>query len=349
MANVLERLVAIAVGSILTISTAAAQAFDPTPKVGNDSTQYQAKLQQIASDKAPYATAIVQRWESDARASDRWDANYSTELFNALMGLQPENLLAAGQAGSYKAVLAIIANGPVAKSGATITPNYLGDILDDLVYTPITPCRIVDTRFATSYPFQLVGGTTYSFDVDGSNFSAQGGNPSGCGIPFGVPRAVDMTLTVTNTSGFGFLTAWQLFVSRPNSSFLNWAPGWTVANTAAIPVVPGGGADFNVFASSSTSVVIDVVGYFAAPVATPLDCTVVTNSAPLPVNVFTHVFAACPSGRTLSGGGLFYALSNTNAKSWPSGTPNNWEASFYPIGVGDTGTTYAVCCRMPGR
>ena len=62
---------------------------------------YQQKLQQVVNDKAGYAAAIVQRWDSSAKASGRWDENYATDLFGALMKLQPENLLAAGEASSF--------------------------------------------------------------------------------------------------------------------------------------------------------------------------------------------------------------------------------------------------------
>jgi hypothetical protein len=34
-----------------------------------------------------------------------------------------------------------------AKSGVPV-PKYLGDVMDDLTYTPVTPCRLADTRVA---------------------------------------------------------------------------------------------------------------------------------------------------------------------------------------------------------
>jgi hypothetical protein len=43
---------------------------------------------------------------------------------------------------------------------------------------------------------------------------------------------------------------------------LNGSAGATIANTS---IVPGGGDDFSIYASTGTQVGIDVVGYFAAP------------------------------------------------------------------------------------
>ena len=49
--------------------------------------------------------------------------------------------------------------------------NSLGDSQADLVYTPVTPCRIIDTRLAGG---AIAAGTTRSFLVTGTNFSPRG-------------------------------------------------------------------------------------------------------------------------------------------------------------------------------
>ena len=63
--------------------------------------QYQARLQEVLKDKAGYAASIVAHWESEAKAHGRWDTNYASDLFRALMRLGPENLLAVGDATSF--------------------------------------------------------------------------------------------------------------------------------------------------------------------------------------------------------------------------------------------------------
>src|SRR5262252_2199555 len=67
------------------------------------------------------------------------------------------------------------------ENGQLNSSNQLGDFFDDTVYTPVNPCRIVDTRNALG---PQTGTRTY--DVDGANFAGQGGNGGPCGIPFGV-------------------------------------------------------------------------------------------------------------------------------------------------------------------
>ena len=91
------------------------------------------------------------------------------------------------------------------RQSQAILPEALSDIANDLVYTPVTPCRIVDTRNAGG---AVSANTIRSFDVDGGTFIGQGGVNGSCGIPFGVARAVAMTLTVTQPSGASFFTAW---------------------------------------------------------------------------------------------------------------------------------------------
>lgn len=310
--------------------------------------QYHKKLQQVLHDKADYAAAIVRRWEDAARASGRWDENYAADLYEALMQLQPESLLAAGEASSYDEMMSVLATGPS-------LPKALGDIVNDLVYTPVRPCRIVDTRRAGG---AMSAGTTRSFDVDGSTFSAQGGFNGSCGIPFGVARAVAMTLTVAQPTAAGHFRAWQLFNPRPGTLALTFATGQTVSNTTIVSVVPGSGTDFNVFfggpGGATAHAVIDVVGYFAAPGATALDCITVSSAvASVPVNVWTPVDVTCPAGRTATGGGY-------NALEGTLGYPGVWLTTL-PNGNGwrtwvDNQTdgnrsiqTFVQCCRVPGR
>jgi hypothetical protein len=131
-----------------------------------------------------------------------------------------------------------------------------------------------------------------------------------------------------------------------------------VANSTIIPTFPGGGADFSVYvAGGNTHVVIDVLGYFAAPVATALDCTSVPSATtPIPNNNgFTSVDAFCAAGRTATGGGYdgpsipapgFFVTSlpivsgsTTGWRTWV----NNQSGSSHNI------QTYVNCCRVPGR
>jgi hypothetical protein len=108
------------------------------------------QIQQIESDSAGYAAAIVGRWEESARKAGRWDRNYSADLLASLSKLDPENLLEAGEAPTYEAMMAVLATGKPEPMTQGLAPSALGQSFQDLVYTPVTPCRIVDTRTAVA-------------------------------------------------------------------------------------------------------------------------------------------------------------------------------------------------------
>src|SRR5438105_13249595 len=64
----------------------------------------------------------------------------------------------------------------------------------NLVYNPVTPCRVADTRLAIG---AIAANTTRNFQVTGNNLSAQGGSASGCGIPTGSTSVVLNFVAVT--------------------------------------------------------------------------------------------------------------------------------------------------------
>ena len=115
----------------------------------------------------------------------------------------------------------------------------------------------------------------------------------------------------------------------PTSAVVNYSPGAVIANTAIIPVAPGVGNDFSIFSLASSHVVVDVLGYYSAPVATALDCISVNSPfVAAAVNTWTAIDAVCPAGRTVTGGGHFTKrrLARVYAGVWllsiPSG--NAW-------------------------
>ncbi len=314
--------------------------------------QRQHEVQQVLGDKAGYAAAIVARWEESAREAGRWDENYSVDLLESLMGLDPENLLAAGEAASYQAMMTVLATGHAEPTIEGPAPGSLGQNFQDLVYTPLAPCRIVDTRKAVEGA--LAAGVARTFDVDSSNLAEQGGSATGCGIPLAVARAVTMTIVAVQPAGRGYLTAWGLGPRPTPSSVLNYAANDVVANTAIIPVVPGGGNDFTLFSLATTHVAVDVLGYFAASTATRLDCmTMSSDVVAVPVNELTAVDAICPAGRAATGGGYdtaestiafpgLFVTSNPLANGWRAVVENHTDG---PRSI----LTFARCCRVPGR
>jgi hypothetical protein len=306
------------------------------------------RLRQVETDKAAYAAAIVARWEDSAREAGRVDDRSARDLRDALARLDAETLLAAGEASSYKAVMALVATGRATESPE---PDSLGDPQDDLVYTPLTPCRIVDTRLAADGA--LAGGTARTFDVDGGSLAVQGGSATGCGIPFAVAAAVTMTIVAVEPAAPGYLTAWGLG-PQPTTSALNYAANDVIADTAIIPVAPGGGNDFALFSLATTHLVVDVLGYYARPIATRLECTnVASDVVAVPVDVWTPVDAFCQPGRTATGGGYdtpetparFRGVSVTSVNflnGWRTWVDNQTDGPREIV-------TTVRCCRVPGR
>jgi hypothetical protein len=155
-----------------------------------------------------------------------------------------------------------------------VSPAALGDSSADLVYTPVEPCRIIDTRPGVA---PITGGTQRDFYVAGDasareDFAAQGGNATGCGIPFGPATAAVINLTAVGATGPGNLRAfaWDSPApSPPTASAVNFGvvSGLNaIANGIAIPLCDNSTTmcsyDLIVFASTTVHVVADVVGYY---------------------------------------------------------------------------------------
>jgi hypothetical protein len=326
------------------------------PAVGPPNLQGAAPLPavlQIATDKAGFVAALVARWELAAKDIGKWDTNYTAQMTGALMKMDEDNLLAASQASSYRDLMRVIARGrqglivpDTAITASGVEPETIGETASDLVYTPLTPCRIVDTRIAGG----AISSTYRGFDADGTDFSSQGGKATGCGVPYGIPRAVAATITITNTVNEGYITAWQWGVTMPASSVANYVTGTTVANTTILPITPGSGVDFNVLSSQTAQVIIDVVGYFAAPEFTPLSCLTVTENVSAVYSTWVYSTPTCATGYTVTGGGHYSAYPDTwVAYSSPSG--NGWYVAIQNLhsAAAYNVTGYARCCRIPGR
>jgi hypothetical protein len=273
----------------------------------------------------------------------------------ALAGMRADRLLAASLAPNLDGLLAVMKS---AESPSTIVlakpvGKALGDVGADVVYTPVTPCRIVDTRSGA-------GGTLLANDTrnwlaanPGGTFVAQGGSASNCGIPV-KPAAVLVNLTVANTQvGPAFLTAWPFNQAKPLAASLNWvSAGTQVANAIILPLCTGGGctSDWSLFASSGTELIVDVMGYFAAPVATAVDCVSVASAATaVAVSADTLVpLPACAAGYTRTGSQC------TGAANIPSGYLVETSAAgclYRNLSSVATfnATATATCCRIPGR
>src|SRR5438874_3601198 len=101
----------------------------------------------LDQNRATVVERIVGEWGERLARSN---AGVSTpQLREILNGLRSDHLLAASLAGSVEGLRDVV-SGALVRTDAAVSPTLmhtkaLGDVTDDLVYTPVVPCRIVDT------------------------------------------------------------------------------------------------------------------------------------------------------------------------------------------------------------
>jgi N-acetylneuraminic acid mutarotase len=128
-----------------------------------------------------------------------------------------------------------------------------------LHFVGISPCRIVDTRgngFTGQYgPPALPGGAPRNFVLAGQ-----------CGIS-PTAQAVSLNVTVTNTTGPGFILIYPQGGAQPSVSTLNYVANQTVANAAVVPLGTSGGITV-IAGVSGTDLILDTNGDYEAGVVT---------------------------------------------------------------------------------
>lgn len=295
---------------------------------------------------------IVAEWGREIAASN---AGISIDQLRSMLhGMRSDYLLAATVSGSLEGLRSVIAGSligtaPVKREAS----KALGDTAGDLVYTPVTPCRIVDTRFAGAGPL-LAGQARHFYTANPSGtFTSQGGAGTNCGIPIKPAAVLANFIVFNNSSGPAFLTAWPFQQLMPNASTLNWnSAGQQVANAVIVPLCIYNNCawDFSTMATSPTELVVDVMGYFAAPAGTPVQCTdVVGPLTPIPVSSDTVVtMPACATGFTRTG------TKCSGTANVPSGylvEVNVMGCVFRNLSaaVPYSATAISTCCQVPGR
>jgi hypothetical protein len=152
---------------------------------------------------------IVATW-GDALAAT--SAGLTKDQLQALLtGLRSDRLLTASLAGSLEGLRNVIANALTANASdakGLIHTKALGDAADDLVYTPVTPCRIADTRNAEG-PIGSNSSRDFKVWVMAGGFTAQGGSVTNCNIS-PTPVAVVVNLTVMSPTGAEVPSAFRL-------------------------------------------------------------------------------------------------------------------------------------------
>jgi hypothetical protein len=320
-----------------------------------DQTQAGARLEAVIANRQAVEAAVLVKWQNEAE-----DGGF--ELASVLPRLSAEQLLRAQDAQSAEDLNAAI-YGRSARFDPSLV-NSLGEGNSDLVYFPVTPCRIIDTRNAGGI---LIAGATRSFDSQGP-FTGQGGSATSCGLPGSDTAALVLTITVVGSTGPGDLRAWPYGLAAPLASVINYAntPGLALANTHIVPLDqnPLNAYEFNVLAdASNVHLVADVVGYFWSPNQTAVGQVILETTTNVLANAsFTIASPACPVGtRVMSGGWRadFFGAPVTMATSKPTNSVNgdvtgtNVADRWLVQGVNSANQqdyhVWVVCAAIPGR
>ena len=247
---------------------------------------------------------------------------------------------------------------------ATAASAALGDRGDQLVFTPISTCRFVDTRNdPADGPLQANVPVDFDLGYPGTHYGATGTPCDLTSVQANISAlAINATVVVPSAGPAGFLTIRDSDSSEV-TSFINWpstgTPGLANAGVIGTSQVTGGNMGFEVWTpiDAKPHLVIDIFGYFSAAIisqpAAALDCGLTAISNPsIPGNAVTTVTsAACPSGYsvvmpncyspsnlTLTGSG--YAGGTTNQATCTWNNTNALSASVF---------VYGVCCRTASR
>ena len=152
---------------------------------------------------------------------------------------------------------------PLGTGGAISVFNHSGrtDVVLDVVgyfapgsgraFEPISPTRIQDSRPGTAVGAHM---TPWTRGVTRDVVVTTGRIPT-------YASAVAANATVTNTTANSHLTLWPTGRARPLASSLNWAPGWTIANSVTGAVGAGGKVSTYNHAGA-VDVVVDANGWY---------------------------------------------------------------------------------------
>ncbi len=337
--------------------TGKAMALGPTRADGSDDAHTNK-----GQTRAGFTYQIVKKWaphvqEAYSVSPQRW-----TQDMLPLFKLSSiDAMRRAASAKTFDAMNTALLDRDFAGAPAKST-KLLGETTNDLVFVPITPCRIFDTRLAGG---QIPTNTVRAFDVTAvSSYSFQGGDATNCGGAgaAGSFAAAAINFTVVGPvvppaggggPGSGFLTAYPFLATQPATATMVFRDGQVLSNYAVVKLDQGASAnELNIYSSHLSHVVADLVGYYINPVLGELDCQE-TFSNNLIVNAGstgTTSSPACAAGYTIVSGGCTMSTFDgrvVSSRQFPGSNTHfcafrNESGSNSNIGV-----AYGRCCRLP--
>ena len=228
----------------------------------------------------------------------------------------------------------------------------LGATTGGLVFTPITPCRMVDTRNVGARTGILNVGASRAFDLTTGGFSkGQGGSASCPGLPSFSYFGWSANVTVTAYSSNGGLKAYPFGGAEPATSIINYFPAaYAIANASTLTGCYGCGEDVTFVAfGAPTHLIVDVMGYYeiATGYAPGTLTKLAGTSAAVAAGSFQRIDGgSCPAGTVAIGGAQTNGggVSNTILTSDHNISGTLWYEYVKNTGASSaTVTVYSMC------
>jgi trimeric autotransporter adhesin len=229
-------------------------------------------LLQIDLNRTSVVDKIVDSWKGELPAAQ------IDSFRSKLSALRADQLLAANVSGSFDGVLEVVNRQELtllARHDVSDQSKALGDATQDLVYAPITPCRIADTRSASAagIPNPMLGNVAYGIkSFSSAGFASYGGSATNCNLPStGEVRAIVANVIGLQQAGLPNFTAFvsvgdsNVLATLLSNAALNFNANQGANATVVIPTNATGDLYMAMPTGLRANFVVDVTGYFKAP------------------------------------------------------------------------------------
>jgi hypothetical protein len=369
MSRVMKTWIGLVLVALVGLATVSIGAQGVAPMSAERSYSVQAQLRAIDQKRAAFVDELLRQW---ANYVDPYMYDLQTELRPIAMQVPAWQLYGASLVGDFPTMMRVLRGvegaGPYINAIATpqartayapllstsdVGTYALGSSTDQLVFVPIAPCRMVDTRLAGAKTGILAANTSRSFDLTTSGLAEGQGSAASCtGLPSYSYYAWAVNITVTGYSGSGWLVAWPYAGTEPTSSVANYGTGvYALASGQTLTGCLGCGEDIVVKAyNAATHVIIDVVGYYRdAGVGSATVTRVVGDVEVVAASNSLYIDGGvCPAGTVLIGGEVDHAENDVAVSKTVQFSSTQWRFWMKNnSAAGVTVTGYSRCMDQP--
>ena len=202
--------------------------------------------------KGAYFTAATNEGLTVTIEGTRWGRDKRTKTF--VLSTQSPTFVSFNWSGIDEIQISAYGGTPTQRNSTAVVIDDLSIEMDGpFTFTPVTPCRLVDTRNpAGSFGGpQMAAGTVREFAIPDNG---------DCDIPWNA-SAYAINVTLVPGGPLNFLTIWPTGQDQPNVSALN-SDGRIKAVGVIVPAGTNGAV--SVFGTDSTHLILDITGYFSS-------------------------------------------------------------------------------------